>query len=202
MTRRTLLLHGLAWTLFTIVSVLLVDGPLARQLQSMPADAISFLRSTLTVVENIFGFPISKWLTGGVLLLAALVCFAFPTRRALAWTLLFTSAAQLTSRLLAGMLKNVFGRSRPFEVLADPQLHDRFFVDGSSFPSGHAAHFWPLFFAAAMAFPRWRWPLLVLAIFVSLSRIAVNDHYLGDITASIAISAFVTWALARWRIGD
>ena len=72
-----------------------------------------------------------------------------------------------------------------------------FFTAGSSFPSGHAAHFWPFYFVALVAFPRWRIPTLVLALFVSISRVLVNDHYLSDVTASAAIAALVTYAWAR-----
>jgi membrane-associated phospholipid phosphatase len=88
-------------------------------------------------------------------------------------------------------LKNVFLRTRPF------QGEDKFFVEGgSSFPSGHAAHFWGLFFAIAIAFPRLRIPFLILAIFVSIARVVVNDHYVGDVIGSAAIAALVAYALA------
>jgi len=47
------------------------------------------------------------------------------------------------------MLKEVFDRLRPFEVIAKENWDSQFFVSGgSSFPSGHAAHFWALIFLA------------------------------------------------------
>lgn len=142
-------------------------------------------------IEIAFGFPISKFLTGAVILVASLALFPFARFRYTARVLLFVAAAQLTTRLAAGVLKNVFLRPRPYET------DTGFFSDGSSFPSGHAAHFWPFFFAAMIAFPRWRIPLLILAVFVSLSRVLVNDHYLGDVLASAAIATIITYGYAR-----
>jgi membrane-associated phospholipid phosphatase len=43
-----------------------------------------------------------------------------------------------------------------------------------------------------------RIPALVLAIAVSISRIVVNDHYVGDVLASAAIAALVAGALVRF----
>ena len=155
---------------------LLVDAPLAS--------------APMTAIEYAFGFPVSKWLTGFALLLIAAVLFFIPRWRPAAWLFLFIGLSQLTTRLIAGVLKNVFERNRPYQAAG-------WFVDGgSSFPSGHAAHFWGLFFALAIAFPRTRIPALVLAVFVSLSRVLVNDHYLSDVVASAAIAAMVTWGLA------
>jgi membrane-associated phospholipid phosphatase len=162
------------------------------------------IRAATGVVETASGFSLSKWLAGGVLVLAGLVWMAVRKDRRAGWILLFTGAAQLTTRLIAGVLKNVFARPRPFEALASTTSHDAFFSAGSSFPSGHAAHFWPFFFAAAIAFPRFRWPLFALALFVSCARVAVNDHYLSDVAASAAIAAFVTCgyaAVLRSRMG-
>jgi len=88
-------------------------------------------------------------------------------------------------------------RPRPFEAFTGAQWHDRFFVQGSSsFPSGHGAHFWGFFFAIAIAFPRYRVPFLILALAISLARVLVNDHYVGDVVASAAIAAFVAYGYA------
>lgn len=169
---------------------LLIDVPLARSLDD--AGLKAFVNPVITVIEYAFGFPISKWLTGFVLLLVAIVLFFAARWRPAAWLLLFVALSQLATRLIAGVLKNVFERTRPYQ---GPD--DRWFVDGgSSFPSGHAAHFWGLFFALAIAFPRTRVPALILAVFVSLSRVAVNDHYLSDVAGSAAIAALVTWGFA------
>ena len=171
------------------------DEPLARLVSSI--DARPFVNPPMTAIEYAFGFPVSKWLTGFAILLIAIALFFVKRHRPLAWLVLFAALSQLTTRLIAGVLKNVFERTRPYEGLPD-----RWFTDGgSAFPSGHAAHFWGLFFALAIVFPRLRIPLVVLAILVSVSRVVVNDHFAGDVLGSAAIAAVVTagWAVAFRR---
>jgi membrane-associated phospholipid phosphatase len=130
--------------------------------------------------------------------IAALVLFAWRRFRREAWLLLFVGVSHLSTRLIAGVSKNVFLRARPAEAVVQSGWQDRFFIDGgSSFPSGHAAHFWALFFAVALAFPKLRIPAFLLAVFVSVARVAVNDHYASDVLASAAIAALVSYAFAR-----
>ncbi|MEA2464254.1 MAG: hypothetical protein QOJ98_2001 [Acidobacteriota bacterium] len=164
-------------------------------LESSTRQAQSIAGAPMHALEIVFGFPVSKFLAGAVILLAGIALYPFARYRYAAWVLALVGLSQLTTRLVAGVLKNVFLRPRPSEALASGQ--GSFFTDGSSFPSGHAAHFWPFFFAALIAFPRWRIPLFVLALFVSLARVAVNDHYVGDVASSAAIAAIVTYGYAR-----
>lgn len=178
-------------TLLTLLSIFLVDAPVAAAVAPFVQGNHAFVDPFVTVLEYAFGFPVSKFLTGFVLVVAGCTLFAF--RRPLARLLLYVGVAHLVSRLIAGVLKNVFLRARPPD--------GTFFVEnGSSFPSGHAAHFWALFFALALAFPRLRIPALILALLVSTSRILVNDHFVGDVLASAAISAIVCAVLARFLL--
>lgn len=194
MKHRAVVRSGLILLSLTLVAIAAIDPFLARSLADSTAEWRTIVNPPLTVIEHAFGFPISKWLTGLVLLVIAAALSFVARWRPAAWLFLFAGLSQLTTRLIAGVLKNVFLRLRPYEALA---IGDRWFTDGgSSFPSGHAAHFWGLFFALAIAFPRTRIPLLILAIFVSLSRVVVNDHYLSDVLGSAAIAAFVTWGWA------
>lgn len=195
---RQLLLLAAVLSLLTVLCIFAIDEPVARMIS--PAATRGFVNPAVTAIEYAFGFPISKWLTGLVLLLIATALFFVKRHRQLAWLLLFAGLTQLTTRLIAGVLKNVFLRTRPHEGLPD-----RWFTDGgSAFPSGHAAHFWGLYFALAIVFPRLRIPLLVLAMFVSIARVAVNDHFVGDVMGSAAIAALVTagfaFAFRRWLI--
>lgn len=190
MTQRRLLVWGLALAAVAALSVWTIDRAIALALQPFAADNGAMLHPIVSAIEIVFAFPISKFATGLALVAAALVMFAVARWRPAAWLVLFVGVSHLVTRLIAGVLKNVFLRARPDEALASA---DRFFVSGgSSFPSGHAAHFWALFFALAVAFPKLRIPALVLALFVSVARVAVNDHYVSDVIASAAIAAFVT----------
>lgn len=192
MTQRQLCLTGAILAAVTLLSIFAADVPLARALDASARSTGAALHGVMTAIEYVFLFPVSKFAFGALILLAALALFPFAGRRRMAWLLLFVSLSQLMTRLVAGVLKNVFLRTRPYEG-----LEDRWFADGgSSFPSGHAAHFWGLFFAIAVAFPKLRIPALILALFVSLARVSVNDHYLGDTIGSAAIAALVACALA------
>jgi membrane-associated phospholipid phosphatase len=185
MTPRRVLLSGAALAALTAICVFLLDAPVDRLMRSF--DARPLADPFVTAIEFLFAFELSKFATGAAIVLVALVLFAW--RRNTARLLLYVGLAQLSTRLIAGVLKNVFLRTRPF------QGRDVWFVEGgSSFPSGHAAHFWGLAFALAIAFPRLRVPAVILAILVSLSRVAVHDHYLSDVLGSAAIAAFVAWA--------
>lgn len=191
MKKARLLLWGLILTSLTLVAIAAMDTQIARMLEPSVHWWKSIVNQPMTVIEIAFGFPVSKWLTGAVILLAAIVLFFIRRHRPTAWLLLFISLSQLLTRLIAGVLKNVFLRERPYEI-----GDGRWFVEGgSSFPSGHAAHFWGLFFALAIAFPKTRIPFLILALFVSLARVVVNDHYVSDVLASGAIAAFVTYGV-------
>ncbi|HEX6159797.1 MAG TPA: phosphatase PAP2 family protein [Thermoanaerobaculia bacterium] len=178
------------------MAVLVIDRQAAMALHGRSAAVHVVVNPVVDAIELLFGFPISKWLTGFALVVAGVVVFLARRSASMGWLLLFAGVSQLVTRLVAGVLKNVFARPRPYEALAGGEWRDAFFTDGSSFPSGHAAHFWPLFFAAAIAFPRYRWLLLALAVFVSIARVVVNDHYVSDVTASAAIAAFIVYGFA------
>jgi membrane-associated phospholipid phosphatase len=192
--------HLLKWTLvlslLAVFVVLFIDRPLARALEPSVPQARVATGPAMHGIEVAFGFPVSKFLTGAVILGVAVALFPFRRFRGVAWLLTLFALAQLTTRLVAGVVKNVFLRPRPYEALQSGSWD--FFTTGSSFPSGHAAHFWPFYFVAALAFPRLRIPFLLLALAVSISRVVVNDHFAGDVVASAAIAAAVSYGYARW----
>ena len=105
----------------------------------------------------------------------------------------FVACAQVVTRLGAAGLKGVFGRLRPFEVIQAGSWDWKFFSGhGNAFPSGHSAFFWGLFFPLAFVFPRYRLPLLIVPIFISIARIGVNDHWCSDVIASAGLAALIT----------
>lgn len=198
MTVRAVCISGVVLACITVLIMFTIDGPIARAVQPHAAANARIVNVPVTALEILFGFPLSKFATGFALVLAALVLFAVARGRTTARLLLFVGLTHLVIRLVAGVSKNVFLRARPDEALLAGGWRDAFFVDGgSSFPSGHAAHFWALFFALAVAFPKLRIPALVLAVFVSAARVVVNDHYVSDVVASAAIAALLTCGMAR-----
>ena len=91
----------------------------------------------------------------------------------------------------------VYFRARPFithpEILALP-VH----VDPASFPSGHSLIAWTI--VASIWFGGLRkqgfW-LGVLAVFVSLGRVAIGVHYPTDVIGGAVIGIGIAWFLHR-----
>jgi membrane-associated phospholipid phosphatase len=151
------------------------------------------LQQGTSFLEVISGFPIAKYALTYALLAAGLILFFWKSTRSAAWMLLFIACAQFATRIIAGTLKGVFERLRPFEVIQAGNWDWKFFSGhGNAFPSGHSAHFWGLFFPLAFLFPHYRIPLLIIPLFISVARVGVNDHWCSDVLGSIAIAAALT----------
>ena len=196
--RRVLLVAACSAAAIALAAVPTVDGPLALALASLSPDSRRVIQSFVRIVETVFAFGVSPYLYGAVLVVAGSLAFR-STKRGLPWALLFVGLSHVTARFVADILKPPFSRLRPYEALGSDGYgwHDTWFAAvGNSFPSGHAVHFWSLFFALVVLSPRYTVPLAVLPLLVSAARVAVNDHYLSDVIASAAIAALVTLAYA------
>jgi membrane-associated phospholipid phosphatase len=193
MNRRQII-HSLAVALvLTLLSIFFFDQPIAAFVQKVGGRSSAILQQGTSFLEVISGFPIARYALSYALLTAGLILSFWNSTRAAAWMLLFIGCAQFVTRIAAGTLKGVFERLRPFEVIQAGDWDWKFFGGhGSSFPSGHAAHFWGLFFPLAFLFPRYRLPLLIVPLFISVARVGVNDHWCSDVLASIAIAAAIT----------
>ena len=179
----------------TLLSIFCFDQPLAAFVQRVGGRESPFLQQGTHWLEVASGFPIHRFFLAYLMLGASALLFIWKSSRPVAWIVLFIGTVHLMTRLTAGTLKNVFDRLRPYEVIQAGNWDWKFFGDhGSAFPSGHSAHFWSLFFPLAFLFPRYRWPLLIIPLFISIARVGVNDHWGSDVTASIAIAALLTLA--------
>ncbi len=196
---RRLISYGIIVSLaLTLLSIFFFDQPIAAFVQSVGGRSSVILQQGTSFLEVISGFPIAKYALTYALLTAGLILFAWKSTRSAAWILLFVACAQFVTRIAAGTLKGVFERLRPFEVIQAGNWDWKFFSGhGTAFPSGHAAHFWGLFFPLAFLFPRYRIPLLIIPLFISVARVGVNDHWCSDVLFSIAlagaITLFFTW---------
>ncbi|MEY2520163.1 MAG: hypothetical protein QOF24_1922 [Verrucomicrobiota bacterium] len=193
MNKRQITYSVLVAIVLTFLSIFFFDQPIAAFVQRAGGRQSVILQQGTHWLEVASGFPIARYFLTYVLLGAGAILFAWRSTRSAAWILLFVGSAQLVTRLSAGTLKGVFNRLRPFEVIQAGNWEWKFFGDhGSSFPSGHGAHFWGLFFPLAFVFPRYRIPLLILPLFISVARVGVNDHWCSDVIASSAIAALIT----------
>jgi len=176
-----------------LLSIFFFDQPIAAFVEKAGGRSSAILLQGTSFLEVISGFPIARFALSYALLSAGLILSFWNSTRAAAWMLLFIGCAQFVTRIAAGTLKGVFDRLRPFEVIQVGDWDWKFFGGhGSSFPSGHAAHFWGLFFPLAFLFPRYRLPLLIVPLFISVARVGVNDHWCSDVLASSAIAAAIT----------
>ena len=98
--------------------------------------------------------------------------------------------------VLANILKPAFDRPRP--PAGHPELHPLVALSGSaSMPSGHAAGAFAAAVAVGLVHPRLRWPLLLLAGLIALSRVLLGVHYLSDVIAGAALGCVVAYAAFR-----
>lgn len=193
MTRRQLVYCLLAAFALMLLGIFFFDRPVASFVQSAGGRDCVVLQEGTRWLEVASGFPIDRYFLTYLMLGASLLLFIQRSTRPAAWMILFVATAHIASRLIGGTLKNVFHRLRPFEVIQAGNWDWHFFGDrGSSFPSGHAAHFWGLFLPLLFLFPRYRIPLLILPLFISIARVGVNDHWSSDVLASAGLAALIT----------
>ena len=89
------------------------------------------------------------------------------------------TATLVVSHLLVQFVKRTVSRPRPSlggSYAAVIRAPDKF-----SFPSGHSAASMSVAFAYAVAYPPLAAPVLVVAMAVGLSRVALGVHYPGDV---------------------
>jgi membrane-associated phospholipid phosphatase len=193
MNRRQIIYSFVVALVLTFLSILFLDQPIAAFVQRVGGRSSVILQQGTSFLEVISGFPIHRYALTYALLATAAILFVWKSTRSAAWMLLFIGVTQIVTRLTAGTLKNVFSRLRPFEVIQAGNWDWNFFGErGNSFPSGHGAHFWGLFFPLAFLFPRYRIPLLIIPLFISVARVGVNDHWCSDVLGSVAIAAAIT----------
>jgi membrane-associated phospholipid phosphatase len=169
-----------------VLLILWLDKPLALAFHQYAAGAVPFFASLTDAVDtayaaaNIKGRPTLFWALG----LAYLVGRC-GLRRRWATVFLITLLIHLASVVSTNVLKLAINRPRP-GVLFTPGYTESF-----SFPSSHTAIYWSLFLPLAVAFPRWRWPLLAVPTLVALGRLVLGVHYVSDVWAAI-------WLVAAW----
>jgi len=106
------------------------------------------------------------------------------------WSAVFFIASEAASAGAVQVLKHVFGRARPEDIIV--------ITDYGSFPSGHVANAATLATAAFILFPR-LWVAIVGVAWVLLmafSRTLLHAHWLSDTLGGALIGAGVVLILA------
>ena len=117
MNRRQLLYSVLVAFVLTLLSIFVFDQPIAAFVQRVGGRQSVILQEGTHWLEIVTGQTIDRYFLTYVLLGLAALLFLSKASRPVAWILLFVGSAQVVTRLTAGVLKNVFERLRPFQVI-------------------------------------------------------------------------------------
>lgn len=129
---------------------------------------------------------------GIIWLLLALAVAGATWRRP--WLPLRVAVTVLLAEMLSGLLKAWLERDRP--PLADPEPEPLVGLPATnSFPSGHATVGFACATVLALAVPRLRWPLFMLAALIAFSRVYVGVHYPLDVLAGALLGVVLGLAV-------
>jgi undecaprenyl-diphosphatase len=112
---------------------------------------------------------------------------------------LFTAIA--VTGIAASLIKNMIGRARPLVGGSlNPALFDPFHWAPSyaSLPSGHATTAFSVLAAFGALWPRARTALLIYALLIAVSRVAVTAHYPTDVAAGAVFGIGGVLLVRRW----
>jgi len=162
-------------------------------------DTVLFLFMNVTlanpVTDLIMPIVTSDWLLRIAYAVAMVALLVFGNAR-LRWLVLFSVVALvLTDQISAGLLKPVIGRLRPCHVLQNINL----LADcggGRAMPSSHAANAFGQAVLFSVMFARLRWPLILVAALVAVSRVMVGVHYPFDILVGSLLGVLIGLATA------
>jgi undecaprenyl-diphosphatase len=99
-------------------------------------------------------------------------------------------ALALSDLMASQVLKYIFHRGRPCQVLSQVRLLIRC-SNSYSFPSSHAANIFAVTGVLSTKYKKALFPLLVSALLVAYSRIYVGVHYPLDVAAGAGIGIFM-----------
>ena len=173
----------------------------------MPMSALS--QAELTVLDWIAAHCHTAWLDfivpyitslghkGILWIILAFALMAIPGHRSVG---VQVAIALILSLLLCNLfLKNLVDRIRPFELAGLTELLVPL-PDDASFPSGHSSAGFAA--AAVLLLNRHvlRWPALVLAALIALSRLYLYVHFPTDVLAGVLLGILCGWlAVTIWQ---
>ncbi len=179
--------------------ILVLDQPLAQFMHGHFAGAAPFFAALTAAADaahaalmtHVLGLPIIFLVLG---LAFAIGRYALKKKEATIFLILLLTHE--FSMVLANVLKGSVHRLRPEVQFGGGYVGTGLWATGAhndSFPSSHTAIYFSLFWPLALAFPRWRGPLLVLPGLIALGRLVLGMHYLSDVWCSLWLVVALTF---------
>jgi undecaprenyl-diphosphatase len=162
-------------------------------------------------LNELLSGSIATWFFGGVtwlgngLVLALLIVPAMAKwdRRALRRHLLPMVVAVAVTGAAVNVAKWVLGRERPplWALAQGLEIHVPFGIPtDKSFPSGHAQTAFGTAVYLALLYPKAAPVLLVLALLVGISRVALGVHFPGDVVVGAFLGSFGSLMAHLWTV--
>ncbi|GAC1368671.1 MAG: phosphatase PAP2 family protein [Hymenobacter sp.] len=170
-----------------LLLVLVVDQPLALFIHRHCGGAAPFFGALTAWADAVHDALMTHVLGLPLIFLALGLAFAvgrYGLRRRGATLFLVLLLTHEFSMVLANVLKGTVHRLRPEVLFGAGYPGTGWWAHGphnDSFPSTHTAIYFSLFWPLALAYPRWRGPLLVLPGLIALGRLVLGAHYLSDV---------------------
>jgi undecaprenyl-diphosphatase len=149
---------------------------------------------------------VSAWWVKGPLFIAVGAMRDVTQRRLLPLTALTAATSLLFADLMATLLKGLVERPRPEHTASsiDPAVAT---PTDPSFPSGHTTTAFACAVAVSVLHPKWRVPMIGLAVLVGISRAYLGVHFPIDVMAGAVVGTMVGLltglaaraALVQWR---
>ena len=199
MTLRQLLVFTALTLPACALLILFGDQPLARFIHGHFTWSTPFF-ATLTATSDRVHDALMTHVAGlPIIFLALGLAFAigrYALKRRGATIFLILLLTHEFSMVLANVLKGTVHRLRPEVLFGAGYAGTGLWATGphnDSFPSTHTATYFSLFWPLAVAFPKYRGPLLVLPGLIALGRLVLGAHYLSDVWFSIWLVVALTF---------
>ena len=179
--------------------ILFLDQPLALFIHQHFTWAAPFFATLTTTADTVHKALMTHVLGLPIIFLGLGLAFAigrYGLKRRGATIFLILLLTHEFSMVLANVLKGVVHRLRPEVQFGAGYSGSGLWQAGphnDSFPSSHTATYFSLFLPLAVAFPRWRGPLLVLPGLIGIGRLVLGAHYLSDVWFSLWLVVALTF---------
>ncbi len=187
---------GLVVLVIAVVSYFFIDRTLAYWVHLMADSRLHFVRVAANGLTDLA--HVQTWLIALPILFV--VAMVRKQRRLAAFALLALVSVALAG-LEVNLLKMIFGRERPTQMIERMQWGFNFFLfeatyHRNSFPSGHAATIGAVTAAFCLAIPTY--PRLIASIggVIAMTRVFTNSHYFSDVIVGAYLGALMTVLLA------